>query len=197
MKIKNIIIISMSVLLTSCVFIPKTESNLQYVYDMYGLNYNRGNKFYLQHNVWYKEPMNISSMNYLEGKIIPVGTEIKFIKSFPGYVIFKTVNNGEKYKIINDSEVSLLSDQLQFHRIIGNKNPVEGLNLSKEYLQQIKAGRILEGMPKKFVLLSYGNPPSVYNPPKSKTTWVYLMNEDLKTRHVVFKDDKVVYVFDC
>ena len=197
LKIFRIITVSAAVLaVTGCLF-PTKESNVQYVYDMYGLNYKQGSKFYLNHDLWYKDPMDISAINYHEGDILPVGTEIDIIKSFAGYVTFKVVDTGKEYKIVNDTNMTLLSDEIQFHRLIGTKNPLEDLKISEKDLAAIKKGKLLLGMTRQEVLLAYGKPPRSFNPPYSRTTWVYLLNDQYKARHVVFKNDKVIYVFDC
>jgi hypothetical protein len=199
-KLKIYLLLAFTVFLfSSCsIFVPTQESNLQYVFDMYGLNFNRGDKFYLKHCIWYEDPMNISAMNYLKGRVLSVGDEIEFIKSFPRYVIFKTVKNGKEYKINNDVDRTLLSDFNQFHRIFTNKNPLENVNASKKVIALLKRGRIINGMTRKQVLLAYGLPPRAFNPPMSKTTWVYFLDRQFVARHVVFnRNDKVIYVFDC
>jgi hypothetical protein len=198
-KVKSCILLVLAAcLLSSCaIFVPTQEANLQYVYDMYGLDFNRGDKLYLKHCIWYQNPMDINAMNYLNGKVLSVGDEIEFVKSFEGYVIFKTVKDGKEYKINNYIEYTLLSDKIQFHRIFSNKNPLEGLNASEKVIGELKKGKIVNGMTRDQVIMLYGMPPRAFNPPLSQVTWVYFLDEQYLARHVVFKNDKVTYVFDC
>ena len=198
-KIKSVLLAIVAlILLSSCIFVPTEEANLQYVYDMYGLDYNIGDKFYLNNCIWYEDPMTISSMNYIKGKVISVGEEIEFIKSFPGYVIFKTVKDGKKYRIYNNTDNSLLNDKIQFHRLISNENPLKNLKVSEKALLQMKNGVVVKGMTKEQVRHIYGLPPKAFNPLVAKVTWVYFIDAQFKARHVIFsRKNQVNFMFDC
>ena len=201
-NIKNLkyffVFFSILLLFSSCIFIPATEPKLQYVYDLYGLNFNSHEKVYTKHNLWYHDPMNIEGFDYMSGKILPVGAEINFLESYPGYVIFETTDGMIKFKIYNNQMMTLLTDQALFHRIFTEKNPLADLkNMNKIHLEDLKKGKIYKGMTRDEVLLAYGPPPKLLNPAYSTTTWMYVLDDQYKIRHVVFKDDVVIYVFDC
>ena len=198
-KIRNyILLILIVVLFTGCsIFVPKEEADLQYAYDMYGLDFTKGDRLYLNYNLWYVNPMAIDAVNYHTGKILPVGDEIEFIKTFPNYVIFKTVKDGKEYRINNNTEFSLLNDKIQFHRIFINKDPLAYID-NKKLISLLRKGKIVIGMSRKHVKLAFGLPPRAFNPPESNTTWVYFIDAQFKATHVVFnKKNRVIYVFDC
>lgn len=184
---------------SSCMYFPDKDQKLQYVYDMYGLDFDQHKTIYTKHNIWFDDPENII-VRYCEGKyLIPFGTEIKFIESYPGYVIFETKDNEKKQlRINNDTEETLLPDDEYFHRIFTEKNPMDELKgMSEKDLKALKEGRIYKGMTRQEVLIAYGSPPRLLNPfYHKKTTWMYIMDDQYRIRHVVFKDDKVSYVFD-
>ena len=184
--------------ISACYF-SFAPSKTQYVYDQFGLGFIANQKAYLKHNVWYKDPMKISFFNYQQGKILPFGTEIKFIEGYhnSNYLIFETVNDRKKYKIINNPAVSLLSDKKLFHQFFTAVNlEKETASLPKEIVAKLKQGKIEVGMARKDVLLALGPPPLNLTPPGTKTTWIYFLNNTLKTTHIVFKNDKVTYVFE-
>jgi hypothetical protein len=200
MKVKNyIFLIFIMFLFSACsIFVPTTEGKLQYVYDMYGLNFARERQIYLKHNMWYEDPMAIDSLNIIKGKIIPVGSKVKFVESYSGYVLFKTMKDGKEYRINNDSVQTLLSDEVQFHRIFGYKNPLKSIVDNKKAVRLLQKGKVIEGMSREEVVMGYGLPPRAFTPPQSKITWIYFLDNQLKTRHVVFnKENKVIYIFDC
>ncbi|HJO92023.1 MAG TPA: hypothetical protein QF753_01375 [Victivallales bacterium] len=194
MTLYTLVFICTASFITGC-FIPTKPTKLQYAYDMYGLNFNPKNKLYLAHNIWYENPMDISSINYQTGKIIPLGTEIKFIEARRGFITFKTVENNKEYKIVNDVDWSSTPDKVMFHRIFTSKDPLlKFKDTPKQILDDMKKGIIAVGMTREEIYGALGHGPHFLNP-KSQQTWTYLVNKGLKTIHVVFKNNKVSYIF--
>ena len=182
--------------ISGCYF-PKSATRLQYIYNQFGLDFPMHTKIYLAHNIWFKDPMNISFFNYQQGKIIPFGTEINFIEAYPDYVVFKTVNKKTEYKIINYPALSLLSNAELFNQIFTPINPdTKTVNISEEIINKLKQGKIEAGMTREEVLLALGPPPLNMTPSGTMTTWIYFLNNALKTTHVVFKKNKVSHVFN-
>jgi len=181
--------------ISGCYF-PTTSSSVQHIYDQFGLNFPLHKKAYLAHDIWYENPMAISFFNYQMGKIIPFGTEIKFIEAYPDYVIFETVESKIKCKITNDPNISLLSNIVLFHQFFTTINPNTKVEkLSEDIINKLKQGKIEVGMTRDEVLLSLGPPPLNMTPKGTKVTWIYFLDNKLKTTHIVFKNNKVSYVF--
>ena len=182
-------------LLSGCYF-STAPSNLDYAYDRYGLSFPINKKLYISHDLWYDNPMDISSMNYQTGKVIPFGTEVKFIKSFPNYILFETLNDKKQYKVINNKEISLLDNESAFHQIFSDKDPNSlTKDIKPDILSKLRLGKIEIGMTRYEVLLALGPPPIDMNPKNYKNTWIYFINSSLKTTHYVFKDNKITYIF--
>ena len=180
---------------SGCYF-TNTPGKLQGIYDQFGLNFPKDKQVYLAHNIWYTDSMDISFLNYQQGKILPFGTKIKFIEAYPDYVIFKTMSDNKEFKISNDLQYSLITNEDLFHKIFTATNPATKIkNLSNEIITKLKQGKIETGMTREEVLLSLGRPPYRMTPPGMKTTWIYYINNKLKTNHIVFKGNKVTYVF--
>ena len=191
-----LLIVSMLLPMSGC-YLSTTPDDLQHVYDQFGLNFPLGKKVYLAHDIWYQQPMDISFVNYQQGKILPFGSEIEFIEAYPDYVVFKTVNDNAEYKIINDPQASLLSNAELFHQLFTTVNPnTKTAKMSDEVITKLKQGKIEVGMTRDQVLLALGPPPRKMTPPNTKVTWIYFLKRPLTTTHVVFKGNKVSYVFN-
>lgn len=198
-KIRTIFGIAILLVLSSCMYFPSSPSNLQYAYDKYGLGLPKGKDLYLARNIWYTDPDRISAVNYLTGKILPFGTKVKLIEVFPGYVIFRTPNDGKKYTIVNNSTYTLFPDLDIFDSIFTDKTPKKlEQGIKSENLILLKTGTIKPGMTRREVKMALGLPFRGFTPLGEKITWVYFYNADLKAKHVVFNDDDIVIdVFDC
>ena len=191
----TLLIFTLLLFITGCYFSAGT-SKLDYMYNQFGLGFPMHTKAYLAHNIWFKDPMKISFFNYQQGKIIPFGTEITFVEAYPDYVVFKTVNDKTEYKITNDPDLSLLSNAELFNQIFTPINPdTNTANKSEEIITKLKKGEIEVGMSRKEVLLALGPPPLNMTPRGTIATWIYFLNNTLKTTHVVFKHDKVSHIF--
>ncbi len=188
-------LLSVTIFISSCYY-STPNSKLTYIYDQFGLSFSKYDQFYLAHNIWYKNPMDISYMNYQQGKIIPFGTEIKFIESYPDYVVFETVKDKKQFKIINEPEYSMLTDEEFFKQVFTHLNPMNKLeDVSQKLVSKLEKGEIEVGMTREDVLISLGPPPLCMTPPGTKITWIYFLNDELKTNHIVFQGNKVSYIF--
>lgn len=194
---KKLVLLLIFLLPLAGCYVPKDPENLEYAYDLYGLNFYPNKQIYLAHNIWYTDPMNISALNYHTGKIIPFGSEIVLLKAEKDYVIFRIQGSSQEYKIINDRPITLLRDREIFHQIFTqDDNPAFKLkNIDSALLNNMKNGIVSLGMNREQVLVTYGPAPKYINQ-LSEITWVYLINPQLKTTHLVFKDNKVNYIFE-
>ena len=195
---KSVILFSLlltTVIISSCYYSTQI-SKLEYVYDQFGLNFPKHEQIYLAHNIWYKDPMNISYMNYQQGEIIPFGTEIKFIESYPDYVVFEVVKDKKQFKIVNEPEYSMLTNEEFFKQAFTTVNPMTRLtHASMKLILKLEKGQIELGMTREEVLISFGPPPLCMTPPGTEVTWIYFLNNELKTTHIVFQGNKVSYIF--
>lgn len=193
----KLFLFSIFLLSISGCYLPKEPGVLEYAYDTYGLDLYPNKPIYLAHNIWYTDPMNISALNYHSGKIIPFGSEIILLKAEKNYVIFRVQGSAQEYKITNNKPITLLQDKEMFGQIFTQEGDptikFKDINLAK--LNDMKKGIVSLGMTRDQVLTTYGPAPKYINQ-LSEITWVYLINPQLKTTHLIFKDNKVNYIFD-
>jgi hypothetical protein len=188
---------SIFLLSVSGCYVPREPGSLEYAYDFYGLNLYPNKPIYLAHNIWYADPMNINALNYHSGKIIPFGSEIIFLKAEKDYVIFRVQGSAQEYKIANDRTITLLKDKDMFGQIFTQEGDptLKFKDMNSAVLNDMKKGIVSLGMSREQVLVTYGPAPKYINQ-LSEITWVYLINPQLKTTHLVFKDNKVNYIFE-
>ncbi len=190
-------LLSMFLLSVSGCYVPRDPGNLEYAYDFYGLNLYPNKPVYLAHNIWYTDPMNISALNYHSGKVIPFGSEIILLKAEKGYVLFRIQGSAQEYKIVNNRALTLLKDKDMYQQIFTQEGDptLNFKEIGATVLNDMKKGIVSLGMTREQVLVTYGPAPKNINQ-LSEITWVYLINQQLKTTHLVFKDDKINYIFE-
>lgn len=156
-------------------------------------------KIYTAYNIWAHS--NMKCINYKYGEIIPVGTELKSIKyilkekDHSEYISLKLVN-GKNYVITFNQRwhkgksmkdyVNYLSTNKTFNELTEGMY-VNSIEQSDLEIAAIKQGKIVVGMSKEAVLLSYGIPPEHRTPDLKSNKWMYWMN---KRKH------KLIYFFD-
>lgn len=151
---------------------------------------NKGQVFYLAHNIWYetykvrpssssKRYMTIAAINYKTGRIISVGSSVKDITVFdkkieffiPSLEIMMTVK-------INDAFDPSLNGNLLFERTITQEsfeNLTEKFTISE--INAIKSGIVVNGMTKEAVIVSFGYPPEHQTPDMNLDNWYYWRNK--------------------
>lgn len=157
-------------------------------------------KFYLAHNIWidnqYRSLLTwsrlgtgetrdimsmagqntkISSINYKSGVLIGAGTELEHLKVFSDKVIFRIKRLSLAVTCdINKKLESTLSGKELFDRMITKKdfNALTS-GISERYIEAIKSGVVIEGMPKEAVIIALGFPTSHSNSNLDSDSWVY------------------------
>lgn len=135
-------------------------------------------KVYTKHNIWYENPTKIYGINYKKGKLIPIGTEIEFLKFGRGridFFEFRVVKWDKVFRVYLEGRF-----QPDFHiqglrqQMLTNKTFEELThNMKTEEIQAIKEGKVIKGMSKRAVLLSLGYPPRHKTPNTAQDIWVY------------------------
>lgn len=183
------------VILAGCQ-IARTPNPVEYAYDTFGMDLPKGKQLYLAYNIWYSEPTNISPLNYHKGTIIPFGTAIDLVKADNGYIIFQIKGSIRQFTLKNDYPLTLLRDSGFFQQVFITENPIDKFkDWDSATINDMKKGVIKVNMTREQVLAVFGPAPKSLNP-LSEITWTYYLDRDLKTVHVVFKNDKVTYIFD-
>ena len=108
-------------------------------------------------------------------------------------------NQGPRLRELNDVDGMALEDYREvkdFEDLTPVNPETKTANMPKEIITKLKQGKIEVGMTREEVLLSLGPPPLNMTPSGTKVTWIYFLNKTLKTTHIVFKNNKVSYVFN-
>ena len=168
----------------------------EYAYDTFGMDLPKGKQLYLAYCIWYTDPQNISPLNFHKGTIIPFGTPVDIVKAYERNVVFQIKGSIRQFRIENDYAMTMLRDKDFFQQIFTTRNPDDELkNISPETLADMKNGIVTVNMTRDEVLTVFGPPPKFMNP-LSDITWSYYVDPSLKTVHIVFKNDKITYIFE-
>ena len=149
--------------------------------------------YYTKVNIWYEKPEKILSTNYHKGSMIPVGSEVRVLKSNSKKIEFMD-DKGTKFRIKLVKDYTNLEEQQFFDRYFSKENILNGdqyhsfSNMEKE---NIKTGTLREGMSKEAVLVAYGYPPTHRTPSTDYDSWVYWKSR-MGNFTAMFKDGKLV-----
>jgi len=151
---------------------------------------NLDDRLYTAYNIWYTHPEKIHDLNYKEGEIIPAGTpvdNIEFVDNENIFFLYRKLftkykysyinfNIGEKrFKIFFNQKYYPATNMLQFKdRLFTNKgfDHLVG-RFNYDEINAIKKGKIIKGMRKDAVIVSYGYPPEHKTPALSENRWIY------------------------
>jgi len=146
-------------------------------------------KLYTAYNIWRVPQSNMFCINYKDGSnIIPAGTEVSNVKrlswdQYPNFAFeairFKIVKEGKSIKInyrrswhpgnkINDYKKFMFTTKT-FSEL------TKGMSVTE--IGAIKQGKVVVGMSKKAVLISYGRPAEHRTPDLKSDKWRYWMNK--------------------
>lgn len=176
--------------------IARTPDPVEYAYDTFGMDLPKGKQLYLAYDIWYTDPTNINPLNYHKGTIIPFGTPVDLIKADDGYIVFQIKGGMRQFTLKNDYPLTLLKDGEFFQNVFTAENPDSKFkDLDSATFIDMKNGIVKVNMTREQVLSVFGPAPKSLNP-LSEITWTYYLSKDLKTVHVVFKNNKVTYIFE-
>jgi hypothetical protein len=153
---------------------------------------------YTAYNIWIMRSDNMKCINYKYGdKILPAGTPVQKVhigeeqRPYQEFIGFETVGDQKKFKIyynsswhpgktIKDFKDSMFTTQTFQEMTSG---------LSQREVDAIRAGKVLDGMTAKAVLIAYGYPPEHRTPSLDRKIWIYWSNK-LTSFEVCFDDAK-------
>ena len=150
----------------------------------------KGEKLYTKFSLFQEENAHRTT-NYRVGVLVPINTEVKFVKS-DSKNISVTTADGQELRIANIQEYSGEDIKGVFNRTFG-KEKVDLSKFSKLEKENIEQGTVEPGMSKDAVVAALGYPPKHQTPSLTGNAWRYWRNR-FKTFIVHFKDDKVASV---
>lgn len=153
----------------------------------------KGEKLYTQFSLYYEEDHHITT-NYRKGVLVPINTEVEFVKAsrkrvtvrIPSYDVTVDFENEEGY---SGEKIPGI-----FNRTFG-RQPVDLSNYTEAEQSSIKKGTVAVGMSKEAVVKAMGYPPKHKTPTLNMDQWRYWKNR-FDTMLVFFDDGKVSSIQD-
>lgn len=159
------------------------------VYVNKALQRPKNTSLYTKHNIWYVEPMNISSKNYQQGKILPFGSPVSSVEATEEDVKF--VSEGRTFRIKFDKDWEMMPMTEYLRNLISFKSRNERKDeINPLTFEKISRGIVKKGMSKEEVLLTCGYPSKYRTPTLENDTWIYWIN-DTSSRRIIFRNNKV------
>lgn len=153
-------------------------------------NTPKGQILYTKFTLYY-EDLRHRTTNYRKGILVPVNTEVKYVKA-KGQDIFVTLPNGQELKIENVEPFSGENIDGIFSRTFGTEK-VDLSQFTDEEKRAIALGEVEPGMRKSAVLVALGYPPKHKTPTLDSPEWRYWRNR-FATFVVQFEGDKVLSI---
>ncbi len=140
-------------------------------------------KLYTACNIWVHT--NMKCINYKMGEYILAGTEVTAVgtkydkKFYEYYIYFKKAGNRKKYKMVFNPMWHPGKTTKDVKKYMFTEKPFDELveGMTEKEIEAIKQGKIVAGMSKKAVLVSYGRPPEHRTPDLKSDNWRYWMNK--------------------
>jgi len=152
----------------------------------------KGQTFYTQFSLYYEKNC-YRTTNYRKGVLVPINTEVKFIR-VSGESIFITLPNRRTLEIANIKKYSGEEIDKIFSRSFA-LNPVDLSVFTNDEQKSILAGEVQLGMRKSAVIAALGYPPEHKTPTLESNQWQYWSNR-FNTFIVCFENGKVSQVQD-
>lgn len=140
---------------------------------------------YTAHNIWYENPLNIPSINYKRGAILPVGTKISELEV--GKRSFKFQAAGKVFEIyfIPKWHLGQTIENYREKMFRKEKFNYSSAGMTREVFNAVLAGTPIAGMSKKEVIITYGYPPEHRTPNLLSNKWRYWIHR-FKTKLICF-----------
>lgn len=152
--------------------------------------------YFLKVNVWYEhlKEKKILSTNYHKGKMLKVGDKFKIIDLAGRGIIFSD-EKGVEYAIIHHKKYTPISSIELFERYFSKTSVMAAgaafTKFTQEEQKNIRNGKIVKGMSKESVLMSYGYPPEHRTPTLESDSWIY-WDTRWASRTATFEKGKLV-----
>jgi len=156
-----------------------------------------GRQLYTACNIWYERPTKIYSTLYQKGAMIPAGTPVANVIRKRKYVVFTDAKTSTTYRIYWIRKHRPGISFAQFCQRLLTPKPFKQLTkgFTKQEIDAIKTGSVVNGMSKAAVLVSWGYPPEIRTPSIVASSWTYWKSR-FDTVIVSFANDRVGSIID-
>ena len=149
-----------------------------------------GQTLYTQFSLFHEANVHLTT-NYRKGILVPINTEVKFVKASKSNIVV-TLPDGQNLTVINIEGFSGEKIDGIFTRTFAAK-PVDLSQFSEDEKRAIISGEVKKGMSKPAVILALGYPPKHKTPNLQMNQWRYWQNRFV-TFMVYFENDKVTKI---
>lgn len=156
-----------------------------------GESFKKGDKAYLKFSLYQEKNRHLTT-NYRRGTLLPVNTEVEFIKSSGKTLELLVLPSNDKLTIENVKDFSGENIDGIIARTL-SKTKVDLSGFTETERRNIQNGSITLGMTKEAVVKAIGYPPKHKTPSLQSNEWRYWMHR-FATYAVTFKDNKVTDV---
>lgn len=146
------------------------------------------------YNIWYNDSMEVESINYLSGSILPFGTEVVITRATEKEIFFHTVADNRQFRIRFNKDHRMQTAR-EYIQTLFTADDVETIteDISPANVEKIRRGIVEKGMTKKEVSLAYGPPCRFKTPSETLDTWLF-WTEFLISRRIIFNGGRVVEI---
>lgn len=153
------------------------------------LQQGENDRLYTKYNIFYTDPANVSCLNFINGSMIPYGTEIEVIECDENKLVFKPVSDKQIFTIKFSKGERMSSMQNYLRTLIGFENRDSiSKKIRPAFLGKVQSGEISIGMNKAEISVAWGKVPPVHTPDEKNMTWIY-MNTHYDLVRLIFKGD--------
>lgn len=153
----------------------------------------KGDKLFTQFSLYYEKGHHITT-NYRVGILVPINTEVEFVKATRKKIVVKIPGYQAEVEFINVADYSGETIDGIFKRTFGRER-VDVSGFTDEERSAIKRGAVEVGMRKGAVIKAMGYPPRHKTPSLDLDQWRYWKNR-FNTLLVSFEEDKVISILD-
>ena len=148
------------------------------------------------YNLWYLDPMEMDTLNYLQGSVLPFGTEVFLTRATDQEICFRTAGTPSKEFRIHFSDQYRFQSVEDYIRELFTTKTTDDLTLGIRpiTIEKLKRGIVEKGMTRQEVALAFGPPCAFKTPATSHNTWVY-WTDFLVSKRVIFNKGKVMDIF--
>jgi hypothetical protein len=153
----------------------------------------KGEKLYTQFSLYYEKDHHITT-NYRKGTLVPVNTEVEFVKATKKRITVKIPSYNATVDFENEEDYSGQKIDGIFKRTFA-RQPVSLDPFNDQEKSSIKKGAVEVGMSKDAVIKAMGYPPQHKTPTLEMDQWRYWKNR-FDTMLVIFEKGKVSAIQD-
>jgi len=151
-----------------------------------------GEVFFTRVNIRYVNPAKVPSTNYLRGELLPAGSRVRVHDRQNRRIRFTAA--GRDFRLIHVPKHTPGSLDDWFRRLFVKEDPwAPGAvfdQMDPAFVEAVEEGRLLGGMPREIVLMSYGYPPAHRTPSLEADVWTYWTARG--RTELVFRDGRLL-----